>query len=337
MLPSLTLSDWTLETIGTFVNWGAMWSRVLGAWALAAPLATAQSDIPISGSLQSVLDGAAMNPAFQYPTQFTQGIIPKAVHSHNDYWRPAPFYSALAIGAVSIEADVWLYDGTLYVGHEESALTKARTLDSLYVQPILDVLHRQNPNSTFINGPTKNGVYDTSSSQTLYLFIDLKTDGATTWPAVIEALAPLRDAGYLTSYNGSAVVSGPVTVIGTGNTPLDQVQGVSPRDYFWDGPLPTLGTTYSNITKDVSPIASTAFSAQFGNVKSRELNSTQSELLHSQIATAHAKGIAVRYWDLPGWPVGTRNAIWRTLWDAGADLINVDDLEAVADFWETAG
>lgn len=314
-----------------------MWSHILSACALAAPLAIAQSDIPISGSLQSVLDGAAKNAAYQYPTQFTQGIVPKAVHSHNDYWRPAPFYSALAIGAVSVEADVWLYNGTLHVGHEQSALTKARTLDALYIQPILDVLHKQNPNSTFISSPTKNGVFDTYSAQTLYLFIDVKTDGATTWPAVIEALAPLRNAGYLTTYNGSAVVSGPVTVIGTGATPLSQVQGVSPRDYFWDGPLATLGTTFSNITKEVSPIASVAFSAQFGSVKSQELNSNQTALLQSQIATAHAKGIAVRYWDQPGWPVGTRNAIWRILWDAGADLLNVDDLEAVANFWESSG
>ncbi|KAH6643375.1 PLC-like phosphodiesterase [Truncatella angustata] len=314
-----------------------MWSQLLGAYAVAAPLVAAQSDIPISGSLQSILDKAGSNPLYQYPTQLTQGIIPKAVHSHNDYWRPVPFYSALAIGAVSIEADVWLYDGTLYVGHEQSALTKSRTFDSLYVQPILDVLHHENPNSSFVSGATKNGVYDTSSSQTLYLFVDLKTDGATTWPAVIKALAPLRNAGYLTTYNGTAVVSGPVTVIGTGNTPLNQVQGVSPRDYFWDAPLPTLGTTFSNITKDVSPIASTAFSAQFGSVRNQALNSTQTELLDSQIATAHAKGIAVRYWDQPGWPVGTRNAVWRILWDAGADLINVDDLEAVANFWEESG
>ncbi|KAK9784217.1 putative PLC-like phosphodiesterase [Seiridium cardinale] len=314
-----------------------MWSKFLGACAIAAPWAAAQSDIPISGSLQAILDNAGSNPAYHYPTQLTQGIIPKAFHSHNDYWRPLPFYSALAVGAVSIEADVWLYDGILHVGHEQSALTKSRTLDSLYIQPILDVLHRQNPNSTFISGPTKNGVYDTVSSQTLYLFIDLKTAGATTWPAVIEALAPLRDAGYLTTFNGTAVTSGPVTVIGTGNTPLNQVQGVSPRDYFYDAQLATLGTTFSNITKEVSPIASTQFSAQFGNVRSQELNSTQLELLESQVATAHAKGIAVRYWDQPGWPIGTRNAVWRTLWDAGVDLLNVDDLEAVADFWEATG
>ena len=38
-----------------------------------------------------------------------------------------------------------------------------------------------------------SGVYDTSSGQTLYLFVDLKTDGPTTWPFVLKALQPLRD------------------------------------------------------------------------------------------------------------------------------------------------
>ena len=59
--------------------------------------------------------------------------------------------------------------------------------------------------------------------------------------------------------------------------------------------------------------------------------------LQEQVATAHGKGILVRYWDQPGWPIGTRNAIWRILWDAGVDLLNVDDLEAAANFWYNEG
>ncbi len=95
------------------------------------------------------------------------------------------------MGCVSIEADVWLYNETLYIGHEISALTPDRTFDSLYIQPILDVLKRQNPSSKFVPSPTKNGVFDTSSGQTLYLFVDVKTDGLKTWPYVVKALEPL--------------------------------------------------------------------------------------------------------------------------------------------------
>ncbi|TKA57556.1 hypothetical protein B0A49_09974 [Cryomyces minteri] len=291
-------------------------------------LAAAQSDIALSSSLQYIL----ANTNYTYPTALTRGIVPKALHSHNDYWRDVPFYSALAAGAVSVEADVWLYNGTLYIGHEQSALTDARTFNSLYIQPILDVLHRQNPPTRFVSGPTKNGVFDTSSGQTLYLFVDVKTPGPTTWPAVVKALEPLRNASYLTTFNGTGVTPGPVTVIGTGNTPLDQVQPVQQRDYFWDAQIPALTTSQANITRNVSPIASTGFAAVFGQVRNQTLNATQLSTLRSQVATAHARGIQVRYWDQPGWPVSTRNAIWRTLWDEGVDLLNVDDLQAAANF-----
>jgi hypothetical protein len=268
----------------------------------------------------------------------TQGIIPKAFHSHNDYWRPIPFYSALSVGGVSVEADVWLYKGVLHVGHEESALTNERTFNALYVQPILSVLQRENPNSSFLTeGPTKNGVYDTDSGQTLYLYVDVKTDGEATFPYVIKELEPLRSAGYLTTWNGTGITPGPVTVIGTGNTPLDQIQGVDNRDYFYDAPLPYLDTTFKNITSNVSLTANWDFADVFGEVRNQTFNSTQMRTLEEQVASAHAKGIAVRYWDQPGWPVGTRNAIWRILWDAGVDLLNVDDLEGAANFWENMG
>jgi len=103
-----------------------------------------------------------------------------------------PFYSALSVGAISVEADVWLYNDTLYVGHETAALSDARTFESLYINPILDVLARQNPTgSSFVTGKTSNGVFDTASGQTLYLFVDLKTEGSSTWPVVLKALEPL--------------------------------------------------------------------------------------------------------------------------------------------------
>jgi hypothetical protein len=165
----------------------------------------------------------------------------------------------------------------------------------------------------------------------------------------IKALEPLRAAGYLTTVSANGTITpGPVTVIGTGNTPLNQVQGVNPRDYFWyvlclsrvgrdsklirsrDAPLPTLGTTFSNITRDVSPIASTAFSAQIGPVSGGVFNQSQIALLNTQISIAASKGIGARYWDTPGFPISTRNRVWTTLYNAGAALINVDDLVAGA-------
>ncbi|KAF1954162.1 hypothetical protein CC80DRAFT_537022 [Byssothecium circinans] len=302
---------------------------LLGSTALAYP--------DVSGILQNILKNTEKTDKYSYPTDFTRGIIPKPFHSHNDYWRDVPFYTGLSYGAISTEADVWLINGTLYVGHEPSALTQTRTLQSLYLTPILSTLHRQNPLTDFAPTPTHNGVFDTSSSQTLYLFIDLKTPGPETWPAVLAALEPLRKGGWLTTYDGSTLTTRPITVIGTGNTPLWQVQAALPRDAFYDAPLAQLASAFSNITAYDAPIASTDFAAAFGEVRRREFNETQMETLRTQVGTAHAKGIMVRYWNQPAWPVGTRNAVWRTLWGEGVDFLNADDLEGVVGFWEGGG
>ncbi|KAL5433804.1 hypothetical protein PMIN07_000795 [Paraphaeosphaeria minitans] len=290
-----------------------------------------------SSTLQNILKNTEQTNKYTYPTDFTRGILPKPFHSHNDYWRDVPFYSGLSHGAISTEADVWLINGTLYVGHERQALTKERTLESLYINPILDTLHRQNPVTNFWTEQTFNGVYDTSSAQTLYFFIDLKTSGPETWSAVLSALEPLRKAGYLSTYNGTGFTSKPVTVIGTGNTPIWLVQSAVPRDAFYDAPLAQLGGAFSNITANDSPIASTDFEASFGEVRMESLNDTQLGTLREQLNAAHDRGIKARYWNQPGFPVGTRNAVWRMLYNEGADLINVDDLEGAAGFWESHG
>jgi hypothetical protein len=252
-----------------------------------------------------------------------------------------PFYSGLSYGAISTEADVWLINGTLYVGHELSALTPQRTFESLYLEPIVDTLHRQNPVTRFVTTPTRNGVFDASSGQTLYLFVDLKTAGPETWPAVLSALSPLLKENYLSTYDGTTFKSGPVTVIGTGNTPLSAIQSAplsssNPRYAFYDAPLPLLSSTFSNLTRFDSPIASTNFDAQFGKVAG-SMNSTQLELLRKQVSAAHEKGIKTRYWNQPDWPIRTRNTVWKTLVDEGVDFINADDLAGAAGFWEGTG
>jgi len=184
----------------------------------------------------------------------------------------------------------------------------------------------------------QNGVFDTSSGQTLYFFIDLKTSADETWPAVLEALEPLRSGDWLTTYDGTNLRKNPVTVIGTGNTQLSDVLASSPRDVFFDAPLADLNDSkYADLTANESPIASTNFASSFGEVRKREFNDTQLETLRSQLDMAHEKGIMARYWNQPAYPIGTRNAVWRILWDEGVDLLNVDDLAAAAAFWEGTG
>jgi hypothetical protein len=161
----------------------------------------------------------------------------------------------------------------------------------------------------------------------------VKTPGPETWAAVLSALEPLRQALYLSSSDGETFTSGPVTVIGTGNTPLSVVEYMIPRYAFFDAPVQLLNTTFSNITAQISPIASTNFADVFGDVRTG-LDEEGLEVLKKQVGEAHEKGIKVRYWNQPGWPVGTRNKVWKQLWEGGVDFLNVDDLKGGAEFWE---
>jgi len=275
---------------------------------------------------------ATNSTLLSYPTDFTQNIVPKTIHSHNDYWRDVPLLTALSFGVASVEADVWLVGETLYIGHEMAALTPARTFDSLYIQPLLSIIAGQNPKSQFtVNQTSINGVFDTSSGTPLELLVDMKTDGPSTLPFVLSALQPLRELGYLTTcVSNGTCTPGPIVVVGTGNTPLDGILALSPRDVFFDAPLTALNSTF-DIT--VSPIASTDYEVAVGWSGIGTINSTQLTAIQQFVADAHALGIRARFWDTPGWPIHARNNVWQTLIDNGADWLNADDLEAAAAFF----
>lgn len=190
-----------------------------------------------------------------WPTDFSRGIIPMPCHSHNDYWRRVPLFSAIEVGCIGVEADVWLFKEELLVGHSVASLTRNRTLDSLYINPLLDILSKQNPKSTILPDDTSqpHGVFDTDPEQTLILLIDFKTSGSALWPHVQSALQSLRENNYLTRFNGSQITRGPITVVGTGNTPFDLIksQETNPHhDVFFDAPL---GEMYEGTSGDDLP------------------------------------------------------------------------------------
>lgn len=151
-----------------------------------------------------------------------------------------------------------------------------------------------------------------------------------TLPVVLEALKPLRDAGYLTTYySNGTLVSSAITVIGTGNTPLDFVRNLDPRDCFFDGPLANLSDIFK---PSLSPIASTDYAVAVGWNGIGTIPDDQLTGLKKLISDAHALGIGARFWDTPGWPLSARNNIWKVLLENGADWLNADDLEAASQF-----
>jgi hypothetical protein len=91
------------------------------SFALSLPALLTGTIAAYSDQLQNILQNTDKSDKYHYPTDFTREIVPKPFHSHNDYWRDVPFYTGLSYGSISTEADVWLINGTLYVGSEEES------------------------------------------------------------------------------------------------------------------------------------------------------------------------------------------------------------------------
>jgi hypothetical protein len=270
-----------------------------------------------------------------YPADFLRDVVPVPCHSHNDYWRDVPLFSALYAGCTGVEADVWLRRGDLLVGHDTASLQPNRTFQTLYVNPLIEILTRQNPATEFYNGTT-NGVFSTDPSQTLVLLVDLKTDGAETWPWVVKQLSPLRERGWLSYFEDGQFHARPITVVGTGNTPFDQILGNSTpssssssyrRDAFFDAPLDQLENSPYDATN--SYYASVNFWRAIGPVWWRgEPSAAQLRKIRRHLREAHKRGLKARYWNLPSWPIHVRNRLWQILVEEGIDMLNVDDLNA---------
>ncbi|KAK5098360.1 Altered inheritance of mitochondria protein 6 [Lithohypha guttulata] len=204
------------------------------------------------------------DPTSHWPTDYTADVQPVQCHSHNDYWRPIPLRNAVEAGCTGVEADVWLLPDRatddLLVGHSRASLIQQRTFRSLYIEPLVEILDKQNPNTTYhstLDLP-RNGVFDTNPEQDLVLLVDFKTDGNMLWPMVREQLEPLRRRQYLTHFNGTDLVSGPITVVVTGNAPFDEVVKNSHyRDMFFDAPLDLLASLAPN-SDDINRDSGTA-------------------------------------------------------------------------------
>jgi hypothetical protein len=275
----------------------------------------------------------------------TANVTPIACHSHNDYWRRVPLYDALRWGCTGVEADVWLFSDDLFVGHSTNALTANRTFRSMYVDPLVKLLDHQN-NATSASA-VKNGIFPKEPSRTLVLLVDFKNDGRDIYPLVSKHIDALRGKGYLTHYNGSTTIPGPITVVGTGNAPFDLINSnTTYRDIFFDAPLDhlvpgssanhggqgTVGTTPdSHFDASNSYYASVDFRKAIGFVWWGRLNSKQLGLVRSQIESAHERGLKARYWSVPKWPVGVRNRVWKILVEEGMDYLNGDDLAGMVE------
>lgn len=146
---------------------------------------------------------------------------PVLIHSHNDYARRAPFWQAYSQQAYSIEADLFLHDGQLLVGHEVEDLTLDMSFERLYVEPLRTLFAR--------NG----GRAYKDSDRRLQLMVELKSETEPTLRAVAELLGRTPEV-FDPATNPEAV-----RVVVTGRVPAPADFAEYPRwisfDGVWDG------------------------------------------------------------------------------------------------------
>ncbi|KAL8886200.1 MAG: hypothetical protein Q9192_006524 [Flavoplaca navasiana] len=163
-------------------------------------------------------------------------IAPIACYSYNDYLREVPLYDALAAGCTGVEADIWLKEDDLLVAHTEDAILDDRTLQLLYLDPLLLILQERNPDDT-----TTSGVFEAAPDRTLTFLIDFKTDDPLVYDYVLSQLDLLRSYGWLTFWDGLATNLRPITVVATGEALFDYLTANDIyRDAFFDAPLDKL-------------------------------------------------------------------------------------------------
>lgn len=223
---------------------------------------------------------------------------------------------------------MWPFQGELYIGHDQGALQPNSTFSSIYVEPLVRILEQKN--QAFPGGESWLGVFDSDPSQTLVLLIDLKLDGGAAWPILLQNLEPLRRQGWLSTTRDGSMRCGPVTVVGTGDTPFELVLHTrGDRDVFFDAPL--AGLEKNIYGPDNSYYASASLSQAVGKVAASGLSQEQLDVVRHQIIVAHERGIKARYWGLPSWPLELRDSVWDSLLREGLDILNVDNLSAAAE------
>lgn len=230
-------------------------------------------------------------------------------HAHNDYEHPRPLADALEHGFCNIEADVWLVEGRLLVAHDRKNVRPERTLEVLYLDPLLARVKEQG-----------GRVYRGWPAVTL--LIDVKSEAKATYDALEAALA--RYAEMLTVYENGREQLGAVTVVVSGNRSLEAVKAAPRRYSALDGRSTDLdsaepATIYPWISENWTKLS--RWKGQ------GPLPESDRATLRDWVRRAHAKGRKLRFWNYPETPEA-----WRILAEERVDVMGTDHLSRLRDF-----
>ncbi|CAL9639310.1 phosphatidylinositol-specific phospholipase C/glycerophosphodiester phosphodiesterase family protein [Streptomyces sp. NPDC090994] len=237
-------------------------------------------------------------------------------HAHNDYEHPRPLLDALDHRFGSVEADIYLVDGRLLVAHDAVDLDPARTLESLYLDPLAARVRAQ------------GGRIYRGDRRPLQLLIDIKTEGAATY---LELDRHLRRYRHLfTTYAHGRVRTGAVTAVISGDRAARApMEAQTERHAFYDGRLTDLGTS---APASFVPLISDNWTNHFTWQGVGTFPAAERRKLRDIVGAAHSRGQRVRFWATPDLAGPARDAMWAELVAADVDHLNTDDLAGLEAF-----
>lgn len=239
-----------------------------------------------------------------FNTGVAQLYTASQIFAHNDYVRQQPFFTAYLLGAGYIEADVFLHDGRLMVAHEEHEISSDRTLEELYLEPLLEVVNRFG-----------GRVYDAAEKErVLTLMIDLKSEGTPTLDSIVALLDRYRPL----------IASPTLRFLISGNVPDPRTWDRYPPYLAFDG---RPGIRYTRRQLQRVGMISTSFPRHVQWDGKQSLTSEQKRTMLALLNDAHSKGKPLRFWATPDFPEA-----WRTLMDMKMDVIVTDKVELLASF-----
>lgn len=219
-----------------------------------------------------------------------QDLTQFQVHSHNDYYRNIPFWNALASGATSIEADVFLKNEGLYVAHSEDEIQKDRSLEALYIKPLQQSV-------------SLGAVTDTK----LQLLIDIKSEAYST----LEAITNLLEKYPALTKHGN------ISFVISGNRPKPEEYVNYPEFILFD--YQSLDPINDKRIADKIALVSLSF-GKFSKWNGLgRLTKTDSTVVVNTIKMGHALKKPFRFWGTPD----TKTA-WQAFASMGIDFINTD-------------
>ena len=232
-------------------------------------------------------------------------VLPlRQAHAHNDYQHERPLLNALSYGFCSVEADVFLVDGDLLVGHDIWSLKKGRNLRKLYLDPLLALVKKHN-----------GKVYE--DGRLFTLLIDFKADGEKIYPVLKRQLEDYKE--MLCGIHDGSHQMRAIQIVISGACPRKLIENDSQRLVSIDGRLSDLE---SKASAELMPLISDRWGSHFKwRGKSKMKNATK-EKLQMIVTKAHAAGRRVRFWATPESP-----EVWNALLAAGVDHINTDKLQ----------